>query len=117
MNVFYPEIQLDFGVYFFFEQKDFVTPRVVEYYILNIFWEHLLKMELLIVYSLLGLATILMFYRGQRALMPRQVADKETQTESPRRGASPVYDSPMSLSSDSLNFPFDFEEDYYGDGE
>ena len=113
MNVFYPEIQLDFGVYFFFEQKDFVTPRVVEYYILNIFWEHLLKMELLIVYSLLGLATILMFYRGQRALMPRQVADKETQTQT--EAPVPVCDSPMSLSSDSLFF--DFDEDYYGDGE
>ena len=29
MKASYPEIKLDFGVYFFFDQKHFVTPRVV----------------------------------------------------------------------------------------
>ena len=86
-------------------------------------------MELLIVYSLLGLATILVFYRTRFASrdemkkttrrevikfrIPPTVADKETQTQT--EAPVPVCDSPMSLSSDSLFF--DFDEDYYGDGE
>ena len=79
-------------------------------------------MDVLIVYGLVSLAALLLYYysddksidlKKQTTRRPvikfrmykiKKIADKETQTETPV--------SPMSLSSASSDFPFDFDEDY-----
>ena len=79
-------------------------------------------MDVLIVYGLVSLAALLLYYysddksidlKKQTTRRPvikfrmykiKEIADKETQTETPV--------SPMSLSSASSDFPFDFDEDY-----
>ena len=81
-------------------------------------------MDVLIVYGLVSLAALLLYYYSDdksidlkkqttrrpvikfRMYQIKKVKDKETQTE------SPVSTTPMSVSSASLDFPFDFDEDY-----
>ena len=85
----------------------------------------LLKMDTAIVYGLVGVATFLMFYYRRkdnsidlnktttirpvikfRMYQIKKVVDKETQTDS-------RSSTPMSIPSvPSLDFPFEFDEDY-----
>ena len=88
----------------------------------------LLKMDTAIVYGLVGVAAFLMFYYRKdnsidlnktttirpvikfRMYQIKKVVDKETQTDS--RSSTPMSLSSSVPSIPSLDFPFEFDEDY-----